>query len=154
MKIRPSKINEAPLIAELAMKLMSEHAHYDAIFKAKPSAKSLYEAYFRRLPRSGNHRLLVAEDDGRIVGYALGEIKKRPPIYTIEKMGFISDMYLLPEYRKKGFAKSFISELMIWFKKKGVEYADLFVSSKNDVAISVWKKMGFKEFMREKYRKI
>ncbi len=152
--IRPAKIKDAKAIAKLDLEMMHEHRTYDKILQVKKNAIKFLEERYKKLTRSWRTKLLVAEDDGEIVGFISVTIKERPKIYEVEKMGFIGGIYVKPKYRRKGISKKFMKLIFEWLKSKGVFYVDLFVATKNDVAMSVWKSHKFKEFLKEKYRRI
>jgi ribosomal protein S18 acetylase RimI-like enzyme len=154
IKIRTAKIKDAKEIAQLELELMEHIIKLEKIFEIKKDAIKHMEKRFKQIPSDRQHKLLVAESDGQLVGYVKARIKKRDPIYKIEKMGFIDDVYVQPKYRRQGIAKEFIKQIFAWYKKRGIKYADLFVVSNNETAKTVWKNMGFRGYLKEKYRKI
>ncbi len=149
--IRPAKIKDVPAIAKLNMELMKHVGKYDKIFKLRPGALAKMEAWRRKGVYSSRSKLLVAEDGNKIVGYMAASIKKRPSIYEVREVGAISDAYVLPAYRRQGIAKKFVEQVFEWLKKKGMTHVHLYAVTKNEVAVEVWKKFGFKEFLKEKY---
>jgi len=154
IKIRPAKIKEAKEVAKLNVELMKHHLRYGEIYKIKKNALSISKKWHEKAPRSPNTLLLVAEIDGKIVGYAKANIRKRPPIYTVVEWGDISDIYVQPKFRKSGIAKKFMEEIFKWFKKKKMKYVDLYVAADNQVAQMLWKKYKFNEYFKKMYRKI
>ena len=152
--IRSAKIKDAKEIAKLNFKLMEEHEKFDKIYRIKKNSLEMMEQWHKKSPHDPRRKVFVAEDSGKIVGYAGVRIKKRPDIYKIEELGFIDEIYVEPEYRRQGISRRFLELIFDWLKKKGVLYADLFVAVKNETAQTVWKKFKFKAFLKEKYRKI
>ena len=133
---------------------MREHGKYDKIFQVKKTAIKILEDRYKKAPRSCRTKTFIAEDNWEIVGFVNVSIKKRSPIYEVKEMGFIGGIYIKPKYRRQGISKKFMDLIFEWLKSKGVFYVDIFVATKNEAAISVWKKFKFKEFLKEKYRKI
>lgn len=154
VEIRSAKIKDAREIAKLNLELMKEHEKFDKIYGIKKNSLEMMEKWHKKAPRDPRRKVLVAEDNGKLVGYVGVRIKKRPDIYKIEELGFIDEIYVKPEYRRKDISKRFIELIFAWLKEKGVLYADLFVAIENEVAQMVWKKFKFKAFLKEKYRKI
>ena len=74
------------------------------------------------------------------------------PISSIRKVGYISGAYVLPEYRQKGVVKKLESEIVKFFKAKGLKYAELNFLSQNNIARKSWEALGYKVF-REQARK-
>ena len=56
------------------------------------------------------------------------------------------------KYRKKGIGKELLEKLISFSKEKNFELINLEVNSKNEPAINLYKKFGFKEVgLRKKY---
>ncbi|WP_265444169.1 GNAT family N-acetyltransferase [Acetivibrio straminisolvens] len=109
--------------------------------------------YLEEFIDSEERKVIVAEDIGRIIGFIAGEIVKcHLPISSIRKVGYISGAYVLPEYRQKGVVKKLESEIVKFFKAKGLKYAELNFLSQNNIARKSWEALGYKVF-REQARK-
>ena len=82
--------------------------------------------------KKGEYFLNVSEN-GKIVG----------SLYVLKRDGYvIRDVFVLPEYRGRGYGKQMIDEITnhLLPKKMGIV---LYVSPDNDAAISLYKKSGF-----------
>ncbi len=152
--IRKAKVKDAETLADFAMDMMKLHRGYDPVFEMEKGAHSKFLEWFRKLPRNSRVLLLIAETEGQIAGYLKANLKTRPSIYKIRKMGFIHDLYISEKFRNRGIGKKLIHEAFAWFKQKGIKYADLMVAANNETARTVYKKMNFKGYMVEKHRKI
>lgn len=150
MKIRKAKLKDIPIIVKLAIDLVKYHEKFDKYFEPVKNVKSVYSKYFKNCIYSTKKKLLVALDEDRIIGYALGEISVRSPVFKKNKIGIINDMLIIKEYRRKKIANSFLKELFDWFNSKKIKNIELTVHSNNPNAISAWKKYGFKDFMIKK----
>ena len=95
---------------------------------------------------SEDRLLLVAEIDGKIVGYAAAEIQARSPIFRIAKNGYINDVFVEEEFRKLGIAREFLTELKKWFESKGIKHVELSVLADNEVGKKTWAKFGFETY--------
>ena len=147
MMIRKAKLKDIAQITELALKLIKYHANFDPFYTPAKNVKEVYYKFFRRCVYSPNRLLLVAEEQNKIRGYALGETGSRPPVFKIRKIGLVSDMVVDEKMRKKGIAKLFLSELFDWFRNKKLDCAELTVHSKNEVGRKAWSKCGFETYM-------
>ncbi|MBU0460739.1 MAG: GNAT family N-acetyltransferase, partial [Nanoarchaeota archaeon] len=76
------------------------------------------------------------------------------PVLALGKYGFISDVYVVDSYRKKGISKQLISKLYLWFEKNGINLVELSIHIKNKGAIKTWGKAGFQPYMIKYYKKI
>ncbi len=80
---------------------------------------------------------LVAECCGRVVGYAVGIIEGN-------NEGHIVSIAVDPEFRGLGIGKALMRELERRFSDYGVSLIKLEVSVKNQVAIKLYKSLGYK----------
>ena len=52
--------------------------------------------------------LLVAESNGKLMGYTIGVIKERSQIFEITENGYIRNIFVKEEYRECGIAKDIL----------------------------------------------
>jgi len=93
---------------------------------------------------------VVAEEDGRIVGFMLCLLEPNVPVYRERKIGVISDVYVKEERRRKGLAKKMFDFAAKWFKKNKVRTVRLNVAADNLEARAAWRMLGFEPFMIDK----
>ncbi len=91
--------------------------------------------------------VLVAEIDGRPVGYLLARIEtpyvRESPIREI---GHISHCYVEPAARRRGVVRSLVREAEEWFRARDLPYAQLSYQLANDLAAATWSKLGYEPF--------
>jgi ribosomal protein S18 acetylase RimI-like enzyme len=85
-----------------------------------------------------DHVALIAEEDGRAVGYELARLE-RP------RIGYVSDLYVRPEVRRRGLAKELLARAIDELQDEGAEYMTLNVNLDNDLARTVYRRLGFRE---------
>jgi len=90
-----------------------------------------------------NATVLVAELNGKIIGYALGWISQ-PWAYK-GKRGYFCDCFVEKSYRGRGVGKKLIKAMIEWFKNNEVECVEADVYVNNPVSIKMLKSLGFKE---------
>jgi ribosomal protein S18 acetylase RimI-like enzyme len=90
---------------------------------------------------------VVAEEDGRIVGFMLCLLEPNVPVYRERKIGVISDVYVEEERRRKGLAKRMFDFAAKWFEKNKVRTVRLNVAADNLEARAAWRMLGFEPFM-------
>ncbi len=151
--IRKAKIKDLEEVSKLALKLLKYHARFDKCHTPAKDAKKVYHKYFKSAVYSPKKELLVAEKNKKIIGFALGGIKKTSSLLKINECGLVDTIYILPHYRKKKLSKKFLDWLFSWFKSKKIKYVNLYVHPKNEIGLKVWGKYGFKDSLIEK-RKI
>jgi ribosomal protein S18 acetylase RimI-like enzyme len=120
----------------------------------KVNADQIFKDFAKKTIRSKNGIVLVAEVDSKLAGYALSYIKKNISVFRVERYGYISDLYVKKEYRKKGISTLLKKETIKWFRQKGLKHASLMVHSGNNRAHGIYKKWGFQKLHIEMRRKI
>ncbi|ADX83720.1 GNAT family N-acetyltransferase [Saccharolobus islandicus] len=100
-----------------------------------------------------NEMIVVAEDQGRIVGTARVLIIDRI-FYTPEKEALIREFYVHPSYRRQGVGNEIVNFIISELKERGIEILGAEFPSRNLIAISFYRKMGFREIYCEFIKKI
>jgi ribosomal protein S18 acetylase RimI-like enzyme len=136
--IRKAKLKEVGEISKLHKKLAEYHHRLDNFYSSKINSKR----YIRKVIK----QILVAELEGKIVGFIIFRIKKHPA-YS-EKITHISDLYVDEKYRKLGIGKKLVEEIIKLSKSKKVKYITITVHCKNEIGLKFWKKLGFEEYSK------
>lgn len=154
MNIRKAKLKDIKQVAEYGVGLMKQHYGFDPYYAPAKNANAIYLKFFKSCINSKTRNLLVAEENGKIVGYSVGVISTKPSVFKIRKFGLISDVFVEKKYRKQGIAKLFLLEQKKWFKSKKLQHIELTVHLKNEEGKKVWAKYGFEDYMVKKRVKI
>lgn len=88
----------------------------------------------------------LAEDKGKVVGYAEGIIQDLPSKFKNRKVGVLESLFLIKEYRHKGLGKKLSKEVLKWMKSKGIKEYKLVVHHANIKAYKLYKRLGFKDY--------
>jgi ribosomal protein S18 acetylase RimI-like enzyme len=91
-----------------------------------------------------DHVALVAEEaeSGEPLGFALA--RRRSP-----KLVRLTDLYVVPEARRRGVAEAMVREVVDVYRSEGLEFLDLEVQTGNAAARSVYARWGFRENLLE-----
>ncbi len=84
---------------------------------------------------------LVAEAEGVVVGYAIGEVERR----GVESVGHVMNIAIEPEWRRGGLAGMLLDEIERRFAAKGASTAYLEVRASNTPAKNLYRKRGYVE---------
>ena len=95
---------------------------------------------------------MVAESNGKIIGYFAAKIEKPSPIFSPKRIGKISRAFVLEEYRRLGIGKKAVKEILKWFKKNKIKHVEVTVDARNEIGVRFWQSLGFKEFMKRMRR--
>ncbi len=93
--------------------------------------------YLKALLALSGNLFLVLEVCGRIVGYVVGLIE-----FGVE--GHVLSIAVAKSFRGRGYGKKLMLELESRFKERGVHRIKLEVRKSNTVAISMYRKLGYR----------
>ena len=98
----------------------------------------------RVLRKEKNFGILVAEEDGDVVGYiVVGIDKTRSEVFGFS-WGHIISLAVDPSCHGRGIGSALIASGLDWLKKKGVKYAEVLTDQNNIAAIRAYEKNNFR----------
>lgn len=103
-------------------------------------------SFYNSILLSNPDTFLVAEHEGRIIGYHMGRIEYGLALRGFPKFvkkGHVISIAVLKEHRRKGVATMLLKTALEEFTKKGCEVSFLEVRVSNEPAINLYKKMGY-----------
>jgi len=147
--IRPATPADAPVIARFWESLVAFHQALDSDLPiAAPNGAGRYTKHLLQYLDDPQTRALVAEADGRVVGYVLGMIVDLlPDVFAQEPGGFLADIYVDSAYRRRGIGGALVAALQAWFHEQGVTHFDWHVAAHNPDALAFWHSIGGREVM-------
>jgi len=151
VEIIPASTDHIPAIVDLWQEFMDYHRDMDSRFPMRSDAPARQETHLRDSLLSDDSLLLTAISDGQVVGYSLAEIQKYPPLFTRERCGYISDMFVRPDFRRKGTGESMLEKMYSWFDRQNLDRIELSVAVQNTIGYSFWKKHGFTDYIHRLY---
>ena len=147
MKIRVCRAERRDLdqLVELSQTLNEYHQKWIPNLKPAPLVRKKMKLHYLKQMRSRKTLVLKAVSGKEIIGYAIAELKKKPPIFTQRDYAYLDSIFVSEAWRKKGVAKLLVREIEKWAKKRGANSLELKASSPNVTAITAYKKIGFSE---------
>ncbi len=124
------------------------HSALDPAFRPAPDWEREYGAYLRALLARDDALAVVARDGEEIIGYAVGRITTMPAFFAQRQRGYIHDVYVRPEYRRRGIGRRLVEEILAWLRRRGVTLVELTVAAANE-AIPFWERLGFRVYMHQ-----
>lgn len=115
------------------------------------SLKSEYICYYDigALIDGENSSVLVAEDDGVIVGSGYARIRESKAHLTHDFHVYLGFMYVAPTHRGQGINQLVIQSLISWGKSQGMQDFYLEAYAENNSALKAYEKLGFKASLLE-----
>lgn len=118
---------------------MSPQAIFDGTLGEIRPTDSKIENLIKPLLEKGGF-YFIAEEASRIIGWILLGTAKDP--FTDVVNGFVYEIYILKEYRGRGFSKGLMNAAIEHFKKEGYEEVRLSAKAENP-AVQIYEKAGF-----------
>lgn len=113
-----------------------------------------YAKWLGELKDLPDDKLLVLEDKDKdlVVGFIVGFIRDRDKSWKVN--GHLDDLYIIKEYRRKGYGKELMNHLLDWFKDKGCKYSSLEVDLINKKGIKFYEGFGYEPTMYKMMKKL
>jgi ribosomal protein S18 acetylase RimI-like enzyme len=151
--IRSAVPADLPRAAELAGALVRMHHAVDpARFFLPERVEEGYAWWFEReLQREGAF-VIVAEMEGRIVGYAYGTREERDWNALLDEHGYIHDVFVAPEARRSGAGRQLMLASIDELTRRGAPRIVLSTMVSNEAAQRLFAACGFRPTMIEMTR--
>ncbi len=153
VKIRKAREEELLKIGRLWGKFMAFNAEFNSSFRVKKKAPEIFSKEMIEKIQDSNCQLTVAEIDGELVGFCYSYISHKPKYFKLEKFGFVGDLYVEPQYRRRGVGRMLVLDTMEFFSRRKVRQIELLVAVKNTNTIEFWESLGFSHLLTWMYRR-
>ena len=138
-------------IVKLWKELEKLHHELDRFFTLRADAEENFIKFITDLIESSNSTVLVALSDDNVVGYITGTMDEYPPVYERKDCGMIYDLYVSEAFRNQHVGTDLVRRLVSWFNTAKQQRIEVRVVSTNHIALSFWKKIGFKVYIHQLY---
>ncbi|MBC8570141.1 GNAT family N-acetyltransferase [Zongyangia hominis] len=146
MPIRPAAPGDLDAIDTLYQLLFAEMARLqpESCRAAGPDRHFLEVAL-----SDGTAAVLVAEEEGQVLGFALLQEQETPDFCCIvpHRFAYLMDLCVHPEARGRGLGSSLLSAVKDWARTRGLDYVELNVLDENKGAIRLYERAGFSPTM-------
>ncbi|MDD5181782.1 MAG: GNAT family N-acetyltransferase [Candidatus Nanoarchaeia archaeon] len=145
IRIRKATVKELEVIQKLNLMLFEkEHKEYDSTLNLEWTFGNEGKKYFSGIIKKGFSA--VAEVEGQVVGYIVGQKSKNYPYRTTTDIAELSNMLVMDKYRGHGIGRKLVEAFMAWCKEKGYKHIKVEASAQNLGAIDFYRKLGFKDY--------
>ncbi len=150
MEIRRAKAADLPAVSRLAAELVRLHHRYDPErFLLIEPVEEGYQWFFSREIKRRGAVILVAEEAGRIVGYAYGTLEGRNWNDLLDACGKLNDLFVDPTARRHGAGRALVTAMFAELRQKGAPRVVLLSAWKNPEAHAFFETLGFRRTMVE-----
>ena len=154
--VRRATRADLPRIGRLGAQLVTEHHDLDArrFLAAKNRTPTDYAAWMSSQLNDPNVIILVADDNGDVIGYAYAAVEDYDYMSLRGPAGVLHDIIVDPEKRGQGVGRMLLNAILKELNGRGAPRVVLTTAEGNDVAQKLFAKTGFRRTMIEMTREM
>lgn len=143
MLIRDARLEDVPALENLYTALTATFHSVGPAHATTAHAVGMRMGYYRQIIGHGGGNILVAEDDGTIVGVIACEYRTADEAFQWREMVIIQDLYVEPTHRTQGVAKQLCDAAFARCKADGKNIAYIWMAPTNQVMLDQSAQWGF-----------
>lgn len=144
--VRRARTEDVDPIVRLWREMWELHRSLDPRFEISPAANLVMAKWIEDSLPSDRAAVFVAEEaPGSIDGYCHAVIQEYPPLVPRVLCGYVSEISV--RRRRQGIGSRLLESAHAWFREKGITYAEVNLSVRNEASRAFWRKHGYSEFI-------
>jgi GNAT superfamily N-acetyltransferase len=145
VEVRPARESEIDRVTELWLAMYAYQREHGMLLTMRDDAGEIWKRQLAGRIDAPVSVVLVAEVAGQLAGFLAAQTKRLPAhlVTGKAKVGYISEMYVCPEYRRHRVGRALVDAAFAWFARADVESIELQVLVGSDVARAFWTSVGF-----------
>jgi ribosomal protein S18 acetylase RimI-like enzyme len=149
--IRRATPADLPALGRLGAMLVREHHDFDSkrFIPATPETESGYAWYLGTQLEATNVAVMVAEENGDVIGYTYAGLEGRDYMALRGPAGALYDIVVDPARRRRGAGRLLIDAALAFLKDLGAPRVVLSTATRNDAAQHLFESVGFRRTMIE-----
>jgi GNAT superfamily N-acetyltransferase len=141
VRVRQATPEDVPALVALFQELDRMQSDW-RVFTPRPGFYDEVGAKYQEAMSTENAVVLVAEDDGEILGMAYGEVRV-PSRFSDERALELSGVTVRAGYRGRGVGRALVAEAARFAGDTGVDWIELKTFAPNQGAMAFWEGLGF-----------
>ncbi len=149
--IRRATPADLPALGRLGALLVREHHDFDPkrFIPATSETEAGYAWYLSTQLEVTNVAVMVAEENGEVVGYTYAGLEGRDYMALRGPAGALYDIVVDPAKRRRGVGRLLIDAALAFLKDLGAPRVVLSTATRNDAAQHLFESVGFRRTMIE-----
>ena len=154
--IRRATADDAAMLGSLGAALMRAHYAFDPqrFLATGPHAETGYASFLASQLDGDEAVVLVAEVDGRVVGYVFAGLEPMSWKELRGPAGFIHDVLVDEAARAAGAGTALVEAAIAWLRERGAPRVMLWTADRNATAQRLFERLGFRRTMIEMTREL
>jgi ribosomal protein S18 acetylase RimI-like enzyme len=142
--LRTARRGDVPSLLLLWTAMMEENVRLDPRLELHPHAREHMSGTLSSWIDDPSRVVLVAEENGRLlVGYAAGSVSDGNGVQVPERLGQVTDCFVLPARRRRGIARRLAARLCDLLLERGADAVRLQAAARNEAALAFWTRLGY-----------
>lgn len=141
-EVRPLQPLDVEPLTTLWLRIMLERAEMDRRFQLSENAQAIWRESLETWLEQDNVRILVADHQGRLIGYVFGWLLERPVNLLQQRYGFISDLGVDGHAHIGGVGTALFKAIQPWFREHDIETLEVQVMHQHPIAQAFWRANG------------
>ncbi|MGH7575842.1 MAG: GNAT family N-acetyltransferase [Longimicrobiales bacterium] len=154
--IRPAAPADLLAIGRLGALLVQMHHDFDPgrFIAASPQTEHGYASFLRTQLDEPDVVMLVAEQDGEVIGYTYADVEGHDYMALRGPAGVLHDLMIDPAHRGRGVGRMLLDATVSALESRGVPRVVLFTAERNESAKRWFARAGFRPTMLEMMREL
>jgi ribosomal protein S18 acetylase RimI-like enzyme len=154
--IRRAVAADVAHLGRLGALLVEEHHGFDALRFLAPTERTIerYGAFLASQIEEEDAAVLVADDEGAVVGYAYAVLEGYDYMALRGPAGILHDVIVDPGHRGRGVGRQLVAAVLAFVQSRGAARIVLSTAEQNTGAQRLFDRMGFRRTMIEMTREL
>jgi ribosomal protein S18 acetylase RimI-like enzyme len=154
--VRPATRADIPALGRLGALLVRAHHEFDPerFIAASPRTEQGYGSFLGSQLEERDVIILVADQDGDVVGYAYAGVEGFDYMNLRGPAGVLHDIVTDPAHRRKGIGRMLLDASLVALKERGAPRVVLSTAERNESAQRLFARAGFRRTMIEMTREL
>jgi ribosomal protein S18 acetylase RimI-like enzyme len=145
MEIRDGTPADVPQVIPMVEAIYAQHTAWDeAKFAPRENFAQGYARWLAGRATDPRSIFLVAEREGRLVGFLVATVEQEIPIYRTTEYGFVHDLWVDAGYRNEGLGRQMVMLAVEKFRDHGIGQVRLDTAAPNEAARRLFASCGFR----------
>ncbi len=154
MEIKKASIEDFEQLMNLKLKLKESERKF---LKESPELSKVsehFEKYLKEYLSKENCAVFAAVQESKLVGMISAKTYYALPTHDYEKRGYLSNLFVEKEFRKKKLGSKLAKKAINWLKSQGAKTARGEIYCENTPSIEFCKSLGFKEYSLKIFKEL
>lgn len=140
--VRDATESDARLLERLWLQLVREQESLDGRIRFAADALDRWQADLRGWLHGDARRFWVASESDTLIGFISAERSYAPVMFEERVDAFVTELYVAPDYRRRGIGKRLLMEARRWAESIGAAAVSASILTANKTGREFWRREG------------